>query len=478
MIETTIQLTIEIPYRGKTYLQQEGFIPYSINLIKELLEDSKLKRVVEYLETNTKDRNEENETKVVNTDSIFDYYFDLFSVLKIVDIREGGSKPDSLSAYFKRMDDIQLSIVFEKIKLSLIPYCDILTEHTVVDEKIEQYFEYLYRKIYDFSDEKNPLAGFLFEDENFNSLVKNIEVIFDKTVYDGFSKMSVRGLIQKEFEAYIQSEDFTLRNKADYAKNILLLSTNGLKPRFLDRYRMAICGAERGELDNIVRQVGEASSSRINKLLIKQSEHYSRSEIETSQNYGYHTELLSKITQKVNPNFIKKNRKKCFGLLLSDNLEYYSLSGIKIDNLNVTAPALVANVEKILREKYKNIQRKCFSDHQITFYEVYTPNGEKGPSFDNLTPINPSKSLEQFKREHNISNIFTHSNKSFYYCFSCCEPKLLAEIPDEFTELTLYVKKEPCANCKLIIPEYKAKLKEVIFYNEKSNTIETFPIAK
>ena len=482
LLENPIPLRVEIPYLGKLYEYEEKFQPYSLRLIKELLNDFNLSTIVAYLEANTK-KPMDGFSETIDSD--LDYYFDLFSVLKIAESRDEKVDEISTKNYLKNLENLELDIIFEKIKLSLVPYYEILNEKTKIDENIERYFDFLYRKIYDFSDEENPFLTYDFNDEKFNNLVRNIDNLFKENAYEESEEIySMRIKIEKEFFLYINnSNTFTQKEKVEYAKLLLLLPVQRFHPYFLDRYRIAICGARQGELEALLLKINTTCSKRFNILLLKNEKISSNTSSDTvllTTKNELVTNELKKISQKVNPLFVGKKKDKCFGLLLSDSggENYYALSGISIDenfyDTSMTAKKIVTDVEKILKEKYSNITRKCVTLNQITYYDNYSATDKRGARFEDIKTLSVPITLQQFKIKHGINCIFKDSNQSYYRCFSCCEPKLLADLKNNDTQLTLYVKTKPCLNCSLIIPDYKIHLDKVFFYDDNKESIESF----
>ena len=478
-----IPLDITVSYLENKYTYYEDFKPYKLGLVKELLENSYLNEIVKYLEKNVEQQPEEL-AESIGCD--IDYYFDLFSVLKIFDSSKSDSDLTEVRSYIQETEKIQSNIIFEKIKLSLIPYFDIVTKKEKSDEKIEQYFEYLTRKIYDYSKEENTFLDYDFKNEKFNTMVRNIDLIFKENTYERTDKATtipIRNKINKELFLYINNlEDSSVRYKVDYIKTVLLLSTNGFRPRFIDRYKIAICGLNENDANKIIYNIGFASSKRISKLFLYYNNSQQRRIKVPSINSN---SIYIAITQKVTPYLKDELSRRCFGLLLSDNSNYYSLSGIwtdkpagtTSDKHAVNVLQLVGNIEKILKAKFPNIQRSVLSPDQITFYDIYSNNKIPEPYFMYTKPLQKHMTLFQFTKNHGIKDIFANNgNTSFFRCFSCCEPKLLVDSQKTKDKFILYVKKTPCDNCQLIIPVYKNKLKSVIYYDEKLEKIEEFTI--
>ena len=472
----SVSLDFTIPYLKKEYRYIEDFKPYRLSLVKELLQDSDMEEIVNFLEKSEEQHSEEFTESI---DSDIDYYFDVFSVLKIVDASKDLVNSSELRSYIEETERIQTNIILEKIKLSLIPYFNIVNGKKEIDENIKQYFEYLSRKTYDYSNEVNPFLNYEFKDEKFNILVRNIDRIFKENKYEKSDKSTtnqVRNKINNELFSYINNPaDSSLKNKVDYVKLILLLSTNGLRPKLIDRYRIAICGLKDGESEEIISKINTASSKRINKLFLYYNNPKPKLPAPTSQNNTRNAQLIA-ITNKVSQDLKIKGKYRCLGLLLSDDLNYFSLSGIETDKKVLTESQHVKHIEDILKEKYNNIQRKRLSDNQITFYEYYSAVDVKNPYFDNITRLQTPMTLLDFKNKYKITDIFAGDSNHYYRCFSCCEPKLLADLLENENELTLFIKQKPCPNCELIIPEYKNKLNDVIYYNEEQKRIESFTI--
>lgn len=479
MLENAIPLTVKIPYFGKNYEYDEKFQPYSLGLIEELLQDSKLKSIVEYIVANQKTSFDGYSESF---ESDIDYFFDLFSVLKIVESRVIKESELSIKSYLRQLEQLQLDIIFEKIKLSLVPYYEILTERTVIDENVEKYFNYIENRIYNFSDEVNPFFNYDFKDENFNKLVKKIDLILEENAYETDDEIyKTRCKIEKALSSYINTPNsFAKKEKVEYAKLILLLPVQPYHPHFLDRYRIAICGARTNELERVVKRIKNKNTcaKRINNYFQKPLEITDRTNARIESDSEVIIEEYKEITQQVNPLFVKKHKSRCFGLLIPETKEkiLYSLSGVSIDNDDNNTPKIITKIEEILKEKYPDISRKMISNNQITYYDNYQKNAQKGLSFENIKPLKSSITLGDFKTKHGISSIFTDSNHSYYRCFSCCEPKLLAKLNATDNQLTLYVKKQPCLNCSLIIPDYKVHLQNVCFYDESNEKIEFFKI--